>query len=181
MRLHFRHEVQRPRARGSQRRRIEPASVIRGDDQAVVRRHPLGSVDTERRRELDRGPDRGAPDGPHGGRCLSPPRLHELRDAMHDVVDGEVGRVEQNRISCRLHVRGVLARGRRRSAANDPPSLASRSRERRRARSFCIRDEKDLHLRPRCDDRPDVAPSITASPTVPSSSCLSRITSRTSG
>ena len=66
VRLHLGHEVEGPRAGRAERRRIEPAEVVRGDYQPTPRRHPLGSVDAERGDELHRGADGEPADRPDG-------------------------------------------------------------------------------------------------------------------
>ena len=133
--------------------------VVEREHDAAGSRHPLDAVVAERRQQPDEGADRVPADRPDGvgARHAGLLREDDLLDPGNDLVDGEVGRVDLDRVLGRAHVDRVLlvaepeVGGERVGA--DPRPLGGAPR----GADALVRDEVDLHLCLGRDDRADVA------------------------
>ena len=84
--------------------------------------------------------------------------LDEALDAVDDLVEVEVRRVDHLRVGGGLHLRRVALVPQRRSVASASAPSPGRSSTRRRASLGRVGDEVDLHLRVGHDDGADVTP-----------------------
>ena len=184
MRLDLRHEVDRARAGGAERRRVDPVEVVAGDHETARQRDALLAVDLHPAGELDGRADRRAADGPdlvRGRAQVAHSLLHERLDPVDDLLEAEER-------SCRPRPRrrpGACWRRRaRRGAASRRRAPRPRSRRarrgaatrgpagRRRARPSARRAAR---RRRRCR-----APRSPSRPARRAARWRSRITSRTS-
>ena len=156
--LDLRHEVERPWDRRSEYRRVDPAEVVRRDHEPALERDALGSVHPHRRHELHGRADRGAPDRPDRVRPVHRTASTSRDDSLHDLVDRELGRVEQDRVVGRHRVDGiplvaVAEIGGERLGLDAGPVGGASARP-----LVLVGLEEDLHVGSGSDDLPDVAP-----------------------
>ena len=123
-------------ARGAERGRIDPVEVVEGEHDAALPRHALDAVDAQRHEELDDRLHRDAADAQTASRgSCRLPRPDERLDAVDDLLDARVRRVDLDRVGRGRMLCASRSSRSRRSVASASAPMPGRSAMRRSART----------------------------------------------